>query len=82
MMRNLESRDAHFVLRTINIPKNLDDRLRSEAFRQNKSKSELIRRGIDLVLEEIDAERKPASPVRSKVVVANAATAKNASASR
>lgn len=70
MTRIFDDSDSQLVLRTINIPKNLDDELRSVAFYEGTSKSELIRRGIRLVLKEMNADRQTDASQNVKVNVA------------
>lgn len=54
-MANTES--GHMVLRTVYIPKEVDDQLRQVAFHREVSKNTIIREGIRLVLAQADVER-------------------------
>lgn len=52
--------DSNLVLRTVYLPRDLDDWLRREAFEQHKSKNEIIRSYL-LEAWEISRERKVAA---------------------
>lgn len=61
-----KEKTENMVLRTVYLPKALDNQLKNEAFRQSKSKGELIRDLVQMSLENIDKKQNVQISVSSK----------------
>ncbi|MBP2540259.1 hypothetical protein G6M86_20105 [Agrobacterium tumefaciens] len=61
-----KEKTENMVLRTVYLPKALDNQLKNEAFRQSKSKGELIRDLVQMSLENIDKKQNVQTSVSSK----------------
>ena len=64
------SYDTNLVLRTVYLPRDLDNRLRDMAFKARTSKNEVIRRILQDVLAREEAICKPEEEFTNKVEVA------------
>jgi len=61
-MASRRSEESPLVLRTVYLPQDLDARLRGLAFKEGKSKNDLIREAVSVALEKWSAARAPAAP--------------------